>query len=114
MKPFPDRLNDRLESLNIARRGQLQAGRLQAPISRSNNDPDVEELAMLANHLQITPQLQADLNFAQRLETQILAHHAVLSRRQAIAPHRNGFLWRSRRTPFALGIALVCLLLLST
>jgi hypothetical protein len=74
----------------------------------------VDELAALAQRLQQAPHFQVDPRFARRLESRILAHHAVLSRRQAAATRRNWLFQRGHRMQLALGIVLVCLLLLGT
>jgi hypothetical protein len=109
MRPFSERLNDRLER---QRRGAQPSGPSQSVLPGS--DPKVEELAALAHRLQIAPHFQVDPGFAWRLESRILAHHAALSRRQAAATWGNWLFQPGRRMQFALGIVLVCLLLVAT
>ncbi len=111
MRPLPDRLNDRLER---QRRGERVSEPSQSPVSRKDHDLEVEELAMLARRLQVTPQLRVDPGFAQRLEARILAQHAIQSRRRATTTRENGLFQRTHWKRFAFGIALVSLLLAGT
>jgi hypothetical protein len=104
MRPLPDRLNDRLER-------QRHGERIAA--SSKDQDQEVDELAMLARRLQVTPQLRVDPGFAQRLEARILAHHAVQSRRQAPMT-RGNVLFQSAPWKLGFGIALICLLVVGT
>jgi len=115
VKSLPDRLNDRFEKQNTLWHGKQQSGLFQSSVSRIDDDPDVKELVLLVQRLQTAPQLQVNPDFAQHLEGRILAHHATLLRRGAMrTTRRNGQFLRSFRTQFALGIALVCLLVMGT
>src|SRR5689334_7456078 len=109
MNSFPDRLNDRLEQ---QRRKKQSSNSYSMPEFRpaSDHDADVDELAMLAQRLQETPQLQADPDFARHLEARILAHHVTLSKKQRATSPKNWLF--QRRMSLSFGIALVCLLLL--
>ncbi|MBV9230938.1 MAG: hypothetical protein JOZ18_16630 [Chloroflexi bacterium] len=114
MKPLPDRLNDRLEKQNAFWRGERQAAPSYSSAPSVDIDPEVAELTVLAQRLKTAPHLQVDPGFAQRLEARILAHHALLPRRRATTVWGSWLFPRFHRTRLALGITLLCLLLVGT
>src|SRR6266567_5348636 len=104
MKPLSERLNNRLEqeqrhTWNDGERSRLSASRTHTPAS----DPEVEELVALAKRWQSSPHLQADLDFALRLERYLLVRHATLRRKHPQGRWSFPRLWHAHR---ALGIAL--------
>lgn len=104
MKPLSERLNDRLQQ------GDRRPGPRE-PTPAPNHDPEVDELVTVARHLQSRPQLQADPDFVELLETRLLLHHATLRRKQ---PARKvlSHLWRAHPVyGVALGFCLLVLLL---
>ncbi|HTK09038.1 MAG TPA: hypothetical protein VL485_17850 [Ktedonobacteraceae bacterium] len=107
MNSFPDRLNDQLER---QWRGEQPTEPSQLPPSRTDHDPNVDELVTLAQRLQTISQLQADPDFSQRLEARILARSSALSRKPVRTIRKNRVFQRTYRIPFALGVALACLL----
>jgi Domain of unknown function (DUF5667) len=112
MKSQPERLNDRLQQGD---RHPWNSGELPAwqhkPPPTPDHDPEIDELVTIARRLQSHPQLQADPDFAELLETRLLLHHAALRRKQ---PARKGLsrLWQAHPVyGIALGFCLLMLLL---
>ena len=86
MKPLHERLNERLAMPSPSWRKQFRS-----PLPE---DPEVEELATLAQHLHETPDFQVDPNFARRLEQRVLLEAAQRHPKQlAPRPLRVQMVW---------------------
>ncbi|HKV57559.1 MAG TPA: DUF5667 domain-containing protein, partial [Ktedonobacteraceae bacterium] len=82
----------------------------EEPAPTSDHDPEIDKLVTVARHLQSHPQLQADPDFVELLETRLLLHHAALRQKQPARKVRSHF-WRAHPV---YGIALgFCLLVLA-
>src|SRR5579859_118493 len=107
-----ERLNEQLE------RGEMhlwqdekQLDQLVVPTRTPSGDLAINELVLVARHLQSSPQLQADPVFANRLERRLLLHQASLRRERSA---RGWFFPRLWNTHPVLGVALgLCLLVLA-
>ena len=110
MKPLSERLNARLQRGDRRpwNSEELPAGpREPTPAS----DPEVDELVTVARWVQSRPQLQADPDFVELLETRLLLRHAALRPKQ---PARKVLSHPWRVHPvygIALGFCLLMLLL---
>ena len=110
MKPASERLNERLELVGRRARTNRGSPDVQAwPSGALDSDPEVEQLVAVAMRWQNSPQLQADADFAGRLESRLLQRQALLRRTQ---PSRRFFPQLLRMHPvFSVTLAL-CLLIL--
>jgi hypothetical protein len=111
MKPLHDRLNDRLEHIELR---NWQNGHhpsdfmLQEP--RHEGDPEVDALVVLARRLRVAPHMQVDKDFAGRLERRMLHRHTELQLQRT--NEKRSFFFQFRTLP-AFGVALcLCLIML--
>lgn len=112
MKSQPERLNDRLQQGDWhSWNNENLPARQHRPTPAPDHDPEIDELVAVARHLRSHPQLQADPDFVELLETRLLLHHAALRQKQ---PARKGLvrLWRAHPMySIALGFCLLAFLL---
>lgn len=112
MKSQPERLNDRLQQGDWRSwNSEELPARQHRPTPASDHDREIDELVTVARHLQSHPQLQADPDFVELLETRLLLRHAALRQQR---PARKGLarLWRAHPIyRIAPGFCLLILLL---
>lgn len=111
MRPLPDRLNDRLEQQITFWRNAEQQGQL---LDALGDDPEVDELIKLADHLQSAPSLEASPVFARHLEQRLLLRNAQLEQKRSAVSWWNWLpllAWQPRRALLIASITLLCLLL---
>lgn len=112
MNPHSDRVNDILERARL-RQSQEKGCDPAEPVAHvSLPDSDSDALLALAQHLQTSSHLRVDVDFARRLERQILAHHATLHEQRTIQTRRSSQGTRSRRRMVSVRVALSLALLL--
>jgi hypothetical protein len=116
MKPLEERLNDRLEQIELDRRchglsGQHPGGSM-VPGREQEHDPEVEDLVALAQRLQQAHHLQVTPDFARQLEQRLLRRRAQLQLQRGSTRRSLFALLRARPALSAvLGLCvLVCLL----
>jgi hypothetical protein len=73
MKPQQQHRADQLEELLSSHSDQNMSAQMQSGVS-DGVDPEVREMARLAQHLQASPSLMPDPVFVQRLERKVLVH----------------------------------------
>ncbi len=108
MKPQQQHRADQLEELLSSHSDQNMSAQMRPGVS-DGVDPEVREMARLAQHLQASPPLLPDPVFAQRLERKVLAHslrHAQTRKGSGLSlpAHWFGSLMKGK----ALVAALVC------
>jgi hypothetical protein len=116
MKPREERLNDRLEQVELDRRfhglGGQHPGEFMMSGREQEHDPEVEDLVALAQRLQQAHHLQVAPDFARQLEQRLLRHRAQLQLQRGSTRRSLFALLRARPALSAvLGLCvLVCLL----
>ncbi len=116
MNPLHEQLNDRLESERQDARSwnsqkQLDWLQPQPPVHASSHHSEVDELVALAHRLQASPSLQADPNFALRLEGRMLARNAELRQKRSAGARWNWLFARPLRVhPVFVAALSFCLL----
>ncbi|MGB8345355.1 MAG: hypothetical protein WCD86_10755 [Ktedonobacteraceae bacterium] len=117
MHPRSDRLNEQVERARLLNRSQYPTGGHDhaEPVAHpSVPDQESHDLALLAQHLQSSPHLRADPDFARRLEQRMLRHHAAWQQQHSIAKRQGSRAVYAQRSRGAVRIAigLVALLLI--